>query len=441
MLKPKLTNRRDFIRLSAMGAASAAILAACAPAATPTAAPAAKPTEAPKPAATTAAAKPTEAPKPAATTAAPKPAEAAKPTAASAAKPTMKVPTFPLTLGFVGPITGELKTFGESTKNGFEMAVAEANAAGAKITTKIADDKADPTESANAVTKFITQDKVHALVGSVTSKATIADAEIANANKIPLISPTATNPQVTVVDGKRKEYVFRACYLDDFQGAAIAKLALETVKAKKAAVMFDVSNDYTKGLAEYFRDAFKKGGGEVAVFESYGEKDVDFSAILTKVAAANPDVLVLTDYYNKVSLIAKQAREKGIKATMVGGDGWDSAELDFKVTDGSYFTNHYSPDEQRPEVQDWVTKYREKHKGIPDALATLAYDATKVLIAAAAEAGAADPAKIREALQNTKDYPGVSGKITFDQNGNPVKDLAVIKIENAKPKFVSWLRP
>ena len=347
-----------------------------------------------------------------------------------------------LKLGFVGPMTGDVKTFGESTKNGFDLAVSEWQAKGVKIDTVYADDKNDPTESSNAVTKLINQDKVNIIIGSVSSKCTIPDAAIANSSKVVLISPTSTNPKVTVGDdGKVIDYAFRACFIDPFQGTVMAKFAHDNLKAKTAAVLYDNSNDYTKGLAQFFKDSFTKLGGEVSVFESYGKDDTDFSAVLTKVAAANPDFLFIPDYYNKVNLIAKQAREKGVKAIMGGGDGWDSSDLDTTATEGGYFSNHYSPQDTRPEVVEWVKKYKAKYGSEPDALATLAYDATNLAITAAQEAKSNDPTKIKDALAAIKDFKGVSGNLTFDQNHNPVKSAAIIQIKNGKQQFVTTVNP
>jgi len=347
-----------------------------------------------------------------------------------------------LKLGFVGPMTGDVKTFGESTKNGFDLAVSEWQAKGVKIDTVYADDKNDPTESSNAVTKLINQDKVNIIVGSVSSKCTIPDAAIANSSKVVLISPTSTNPKVTVGDdGKVIDYAFRACFIDPFQGTVMAKFAHDNLKAKTAAVLYDNSNDYTKGLAQFFKDSFTQLGGEVSVFESYGKDDTDFSAVLTKVAAANPDFLFIPDYYNKVNLIAKQAREKGVKAIMGGGDGWDSSDLDTTATEGGYFSNHYSPQDTRPEVVEWVKKYKAKYGSEPDALATLAYDATNLAITAAQEAKSNDPTKIKDALAAIKDFKGVSGNLTFDQNHNPVKSAAIIQIKNGKQQFVTTVNP
>ncbi len=390
------------------------------------------------------------APAPAATSAPAKAAEPTKPAAAAApagtSAPAAAAPAsgnkVSVKIGLSTPLSGDVKTFGESTKNAFDLAVAEANAAGkVAVTTAVVDDKGDPTEGVNGVTKLINQDKIQALVGSVTSKVTIPVSETAQAAKIPMITSTSTNPKVTVDGGKRKDFIFRACFIDPFQGTVMAKFAGTTLKAKTAAVVYDVSNDYTKGLAEFFRDSFEKAGGKVVQFDSYGKDDVDFSAILTKTASLTPDVLFLPDYYNKVNLLAKQAREKGVKATLLGGDGWDSPELDTKATEGGYFSNHYSPEDTRPEVQDWVKKYQAKYNTVPDALATLGYDATNLMINAIVTAGSTDATKIRDAMAATKGFKAVSGSISFDQNGDPVKSAAVIQIKDGKQKFAEAVNP
>src|SRR5512139_1684758 len=351
-------------------------------------------------------------------------------------------------IGLVTPLSGDVKTFGESVRNSFLIAVEEANAkggvAGMKITGVIQDDKNDATEAANVANLLVNQHRVKAIVGSVTSKATIPISDIIQAGKIPTISPTATNPKVTVADGKRKDYMFRACFIDPFQGAVLAKFAQDTLMKKSAAVLFDASNDYSKGIAEVFRDAFRKQGGSVAAFESYGKDDVDFSALLTKVKSSGADVLFLPDYYNKVGLIAKQAQERGLKIQLIGPDGWDSPDL-VKIAgsaiEGGYFSNHYSPDDRRPEVVAWVKKYREKHGQVPDALGTLAYDGTKLLLEAIRKAGSDDPRQIRDALASIRDFHGVTGKSTLDRNGDSVKSAAIVKIEGARQKFVKMVNP
>ncbi|MEW6547110.1 MAG: ABC transporter substrate-binding protein [Bacillota bacterium] len=356
----------------------------------------------------------------------------------SAQQPQEKV----IRIGMIAPLTGDVKTFGESTKNGFLLALEEAGnqVAGFKIEPVMGDDRNDPTEAVNVATKLCTQDKVKAIVGSVASKCSIPVSEVCEANKVVQISPTSTNPRVTVDLGRRKTYVFRACFIDPFQGTVGAKFALDNLKAKTAAVLYDQGNDYVIGLASYFRDAFKAGGGEIVAWEAYTKDDVDFSAVLTKIAKLKPDILYLPDYYNMVSLIGKQARQKGIKAVFLGGDGWDSSDLDFETMEGGYFTNHYSPEDPRPEVKAWVEKYQKKYGSTPDALATLAYDATVLLLKAIEKAGSDDPTKIRDALQSLE-MDTVSGRISFDKDGNPVKPAVILQISGGKQKYVATVRP
>jgi branched-chain amino acid transport system substrate-binding protein len=351
-------------------------------------------------------------------------------------------------IGLITPLSGDVKTYGESVRNSFRIAVEEANvrggAAGMKIVPVIVDDRNDPTEAANAANLLVNQHRVKAIVGAVTSKAAIPVSDIIQAAKIPTITPTATNPKVTVADGKRKDYMFRACFIDPFQGAVMAKFCRETLKKRNAAILYDASNDYSKGIAEVFRDTFRKQGGQVAAFESYGKDDVDFSALLTKVKASGADVLFLPDYYNKVGLIAKQVQEKGLKVQLVGPDGWDSPDL-VKIAgaaiEGGYFSNHYSPDDKRPEVAAWVGKYKERHGQVPDALGTLAYDATNLLLEAIRKAGGDDPKRIREALASIKDFQGVTGKATLDRNGDSIKSAAILRIEGGRQTFVVMVNP
>ncbi|MCL6477807.1 MAG: ABC transporter substrate-binding protein [Peptococcaceae bacterium] len=346
-------------------------------------------------------------------------------------------------IGVLAPLTGDVKTFGESTINGARLAVENAGgkAGDFKIDLVTADDRNDPTEAVNVATKLINQDKVAAIVGSVTSKTTIPVSKLANDSKVVMITGTATNEKVTVDEGKRKEFIFRACFIDPFQGKVAAKFALENLKKKTAAVLYDQSNDYTIGLANNFKENFTKGGGQITDFLAYGKDDVDFSAVLTNIAKKNPDILYLPDYYQKVSLIGKQAREKGIKAVFVGGDGWDSSDLDYKTMEGGYFTNHYSADDPSPEVKKFVEQYKTKYGKTPDALAALAYDATSLLLNAIKTANSKDPAAIQKAMQATKDFQTVSGKITFDNDGNPIKAATILQIKDGKQAFVATVAP
>ncbi len=352
-------------------------------------------------------------------------------------------------IGLVAPLTGDVKTFGESTRNGFMLAIEEVNAAGGingkQIKTFIQDDKNDPTEAQNAGSKLINQDGVKLIIGSVSSKCSIPLSEVCQDASVVMITPTSTNPKVTIrEDGSRKDFVFRACFIDPFQGMVAAKFALENLKAKSTAILYDVGNDYVKGLAEFYRDNFIQGGGEVLVYESYQKDDTDFSALLTKVKQANPDILYIPDYYNKVGLIAKKAREIGVKSILMGGDGWDSPEMlniggDAIV--GGYFTNHYSPADPRPEVQNWVNKYRTKYGSTPDALATLAYDATLLLLEAIKRANSDNPVKIKEALQSIKDFKSVSGNISLDEYGNPIKSAVILKYTKTGQEYVATVNP
>ncbi|MFZ5651023.1 MAG: ABC transporter substrate-binding protein [Bacillota bacterium] len=346
-------------------------------------------------------------------------------------------------IGIIAPLTGDVKTFGESTINGAKMAIDKfgGKVGEYKIEVVTADDRNDATEAVNVATKLISQDKVNAIVGSVTSKTTIPISKMANESKVILVTGTATNEKVTVEDGKRKEYIFRACFIDPFQGKVAAKFALENLKKKKAAVLYDQGNDYTIGLANNFKQSFTAGGGEVTDFLAYSQTDVDFSAVLTNIAKKNPDILYLPDYYQKVSLIGKQAREKNIKAVFLGGDGWDSKDLDYKTMEGSYFTNHYSPDDPSPAVKEFVSAYKAKHGSTPDALAALAYDAATLLMNAIKTANTKDPVKIKEAMQNTKDFQVVSGKVTYDKDGNPIKSATILQVKDGKQAFVATVAP
>ncbi|HOV79451.1 MAG TPA: ABC transporter substrate-binding protein [Bacillota bacterium] len=347
-------------------------------------------------------------------------------------------------VGLSAPLTGDVQSYGEYTKNGFLLALEEAGykAGDYKIEHVIVDDKNDPTEGTNVATKLISVDKVKAIIGPVTTKPAIPTSEIANNNKVIMISNTATNEKVTVADGKRKDFVFRACFIDPMQGTIGAKFALETLNAKRAAVLYDQSNDYTIGLANHFKDSFVKGGGEIVAFEAYSKDDKDFSAVLTNIAAKKPDLLYLPDYHQKVSIIGQQARQKNIDAIFMGGDGWDSPDLDFATMAGGYFTNHFSADDPRPEVKAFVEKYRAKYNTAPEFTAALAYDATKLLLNAIAKANSDDTTKIRDILKDTKDFPAISGKISFDQNGNPTKSVTILKVRaDKKYDFVTLVNP
>jgi branched-chain amino acid transport system substrate-binding protein len=342
-------------------------------------------------------------------------------------------------IGSVLPLTGGVAAFGQASKNGILLAQEELNKNGGidgkQVEIIFEDDEAKPASSANVTQKLINNDKVISIIGAVNSTCSIADGPIATQNKIPMITPVSTNPKVTTQGG---EYVFRACFIDPFQGKILSKFAIEDLKAKKAAVLYDVGNDYSKGLAEFFEEAFKEAGGDVVASETYNTGDSDFNAQLTKISALKPDVLILTDYYNTVGLIAKQARTAGIDAVLLGGDGWDSPDL-FSVggeaVEGGYFTNHYSPDDTAEQVAEFRTAYEEKYNEVPSSYAVLAYDAANILFDAIKKAGTTDGEKIKDALKNIE-YQAVTGKIKFDKDRNPIKGAVILKAEDGKQKFV-----
>jgi len=378
-------------------------------------------------------------------------AEAPKEEAPAAEAPKEEAPAGDLKVAILAPLSGPVPTFGVSTRDGALLAIEEWNAKGGvlgmKIVPIVEDSQCTPDPAVNAANKVIDQDGVHYIVGEVCSKASIPVSEIANAKGVVQISPTSTNPTVTVdQNGKVKDYIFRACFIDPFQGSVGAKFAMENLKAKTAFLMLDQANDYVKGLSEFFEKAFTEAGGTIVGKESYTATDTDFSAILAKVAEAKPDVVYLPDYYQVVNLATKQAKEKGITAPFMGGDGWDSSDLDLKATEGGFYTNHYSPEDPRPEVQNFVKSYGEKYKDdtgaakVPDALATLAYDATNLLIQAIADAGADDTAKVKDVMAKIK-FSGVSGTITYDENHNPVKSATILKVADGKVQFEAVVNP
>lgn len=353
-------------------------------------------------------------------------------------------------VGLLAPLSGQVPTFGLSTKEGVEMAVKEWNdkggVLGKKIELIVADSQCSADPAVNAANKVIDQDGVKFIIGEVCSSASIPVAEIVNQKGVLQISPTSTNPAVTVdSNGVTRPMTFRACFIDPFQGLVMAKFA-QGKGYKTAFILVDQGNDYVRGLAEAFEKSFTELGGQVLGIESYTATDTDFSAILTKVAESKAEVLYLPDYYNIVNLVGAQAKDKGVTAAMMGGDGWDSADLDVNAAEGGFYSNHYDPGDTRPIVQDWLKRYGETFKDdkgapkVPDALATLAYDAANLLFAAIEKAGTEDTAKVAEALAGIS-WEGVSGTITFDAQHNPIKSAAVIGVAGGNKAFVESVAP
>ncbi|MDX6575173.1 MAG: branched-chain amino acid transport system substrate-binding protein [Blastocatellia bacterium] len=336
-------------------------------------------------------------------------------------------------IGVFMSMTGDTANFGISSTNGIKMATDEVNAAGGingkQVELDVQDDRSDPSEAATIVTKFVTQDGVNAILGEVASSRSIAAAPIAQNAKIPMLTPSSTNPEVT----KKGDYIFRSCFIDPVQGAAIAQFAARTLNAKRAGIMVDRKNDYSTGLEKFISQTFTKLGGQMVVTQSYQAGDQDFNAQITSIKGANPDVIFVPGYYGDVALFAKQARDKGITVPLVGGDGWDAEQL-YKIggaaLNGSFFSNHYSPYDQDPQVQKFVNDYKARYNSIPDALAATAYDAARIMFDAIKRANSLDGKAIRDALAATKDFPGVTGKVTFNENRDAVKPIVMIEIKD-----------
>ncbi len=356
-----------------------------------------------------------------------------------------------LKIAILAPLSGPVPTFGVSTRDGALQAIDEWNAKGGvlgmKIVPVVEDSQCTPDPAVNAANKVINQDKVHYIIGEVCSSASIPVSDVVNKAKVVQISPTSTNPQVVRdANGNVKPYTFVACFNDDTQGRVMAQFASGDLKAKTAFIMYDQANDYVKGLAEYFEKYFTAAGGTILGKETYSGKDTDFSTILAKVAEAKPDVVVLPDYYPVVNLVTKQAKEKGITAPFIGGDGWDSPDLDATAASGGYFTNHYSPSEQRDIVQNFVKTYSGKYKDVkgnprlPDALAVLAYDAANILLQSIKDAGADDPTKVKDVMAKIQ-IEVVSGKITFDAFHTPIKPLFINAVKDGKVEFFKQIAP
>jgi branched-chain amino acid transport system substrate-binding protein len=332
-------------------------------------------------------------------------------------------------IGAIQPISGDISAFGTQSRDAINLAVEEINANGGvlgkPLKAIVEDDEGNPEKSLTALTKLATQDNVVGIIGALTSKCSLAINAEAQKRKLVMISPSSTNEKVTDAG----DFIFRSCFIDPFQGTVNAKFAFDSLKAKKAAVMFDNSNDYSKGLKDTFIAKFKELGGEVVAEEAYGKDDKDFNAQLTKIKGYEPDVLFIPDYYNKVALIAKQARNQGITATMLGGDGWEAiAKNAGDEIVGSYYSNHYTPGADDQEVAKFVEAYKAKYNVEPNALAALAYDATYILADAIARADSIDSAKIRDEVAKT-DKKFVTGQIKYDEKRNPVKSAVMIKLE------------
>ncbi|HXD32792.1 MAG TPA: ABC transporter substrate-binding protein [Pyrinomonadaceae bacterium] len=350
----------------------------------------------------------------------------------------------PILVGYYGDLSGRTSNFGQSAKKGVEMAIAEVNGSGGVLGRQIKlvaeDDEGRPERATTVVTKLIDQDKVIALLGETTSGNTLAAAPKAQTAKVPMISPAATNPAVTEVG----DYIFRVCFIDPFQGEVMAKFAANTLKAKTAAIMLDFNSPYSRGLTQYFEKSFTKLGGTVLDRQAYTQGDRDYKGQLTAIRSHNPDVIYVPGYYGEVGVIAKQAQQLGIKKPLLGGDGWDASqlwELGGDALDGDYISNHYSVDDPAPAIQKFVAAYKGRYEIVPDAVAALGYDAMMLLAESMKRAGTTSGPQLRDAIAQTKNYPGVTGTITIDEQRNAVKPAVVLKLLQQKYVYMETIQP
>jgi branched-chain amino acid transport system substrate-binding protein len=348
-------------------------------------------------------------------------------------------------IGYFGDLTGPTFNFGQSAINGVLMAASEVNQAGGingrQIDVVIEDDKGSPEEAARLTTKLIDQDKVVAIIAGGTSGNSRAAAPKAQASHIPLISPSSTDPAVT----QTGNYIFRACFVDTFQGEVMADFAVKTLKAQKAAILFDFNSPYSKGLTDYFKLSFARLGGSIVNEQTYTQGDADFKGQLSTIRSAEPDVIYIPGYYGDVALIAKQARMIGMTQPLLGGDGWDAPELwqlGGDALNGAYISTHYSVDDPSPAIQTFVDLYKQRYGNLlPDAHAALAYDAARLLFDAIARTESTAGDKLREALAQTKNFNGVTGVISMDADRNAVKPAVVLKLQDVKFIYQETIQP
>jgi branched-chain amino acid transport system substrate-binding protein len=349
-----------------------------------------------------------------------------------------------LLLGEVGSLTGTQATFGISSRNGFELALDEANAAGGvrgkKLALRVYDSQGRPEEAAQAATRLITQDRVLIILGETSSSCSMAMAEKAQPAHVPMISHAATNPAVT----EKGDYIFRVCFIDPFQGSVMARFARQELKLERVAQLRDSKNAYSVGLTQVFAREFTRLGGEVLATESYSEGDTDFRSQLTALKKLKPQAVYVPGYYTDVGLIARQAREQGLTVPLLGSDGWDSErlfELAGDALEGGYFTNPYALDDPSPRVQEFIARYKRRYGSVPDSTAVLAYDAARVAFAALARAPDLSGPALRDAIARTRDFPGVAGTITLDEHRNAVKSAVILKVSRGGTRFVKSIPP
>lgn len=348
-------------------------------------------------------------------------------------------------------MTGGSASYGISSKNAIELAFKEINEKGGingkQLELVVADNKSEAAEATNAMQKLVSQDNVVAVIGPNLSSSVIAASAINNSAKVLDIAPMATNPYVTVdqASGKTKDFNYRTCFIDPFQGTVMAKFATAELGVGNAAVLIDNSSDYAKGLAQFFKENFVKEGGAVTAEESYLQKDTDFKATLTKIKATNPDFLYVPGYYQEVGLIVKQARELGMNMPIAGGDGWDSAKMPeiagAAALNNTYFSSLYSPEDSSDINKNFVAAYEKAYGQKPDVFAALSYDSALLVAKAIKNAGSTEPAKISEAMAKINGFSGVSGSVTFDDKHNPVKSAVILEYKDGAQSLKTKINP
>jgi branched-chain amino acid transport system substrate-binding protein len=349
-----------------------------------------------------------------------------------------------IVIGHYGSMTGGTAHFGQDTDKAMRLLVQEANQAGGvqgrQLKLVTLDTRGDSAEAANAVSRLIDVEKVVAVIGEVASSLSLAGGRVAQRRKIPMISPSSTNPKVTEIG----DYIFRVCYIDPFQGRVMALFARNHLKIDKIAILRDVKNDYSIGLADAFKAALTGAGGSVVVEQSYSQGDTDFSAQLTAIKGSAAQAIFVPGYYSEVGAIARTAQRLGLKLPLLGGDGWDAPDL-VKIAgdalNGSYYANHFAPDVATPKAQKFVADFTARYGQPPTGLGALGYDAAAVLVDAMKRAKAIEPAAIRDALAETKGFETVTGQITFDASRNAQKGAVVLKIDGGKPKYEATVQP
>jgi branched-chain amino acid transport system substrate-binding protein len=346
-------------------------------------------------------------------------------------------------------LSGGVASYGQSIAEGLELATAEINKEGIdgkKIKLIKVDNKSEASEATSGAIKLTSQDQVAAIVGAATSTNSIAQVQIAQDNKVPVISPSGTSPEITFSKDKLNDYVFRTSFIDPFQGTVAANFAAKEIKAKSAAIYIDSSSDYSKGLAAAFKEQFEKNGGKIVAEEAYIAKDTDFRSTLTRLKSAKPDFIFLPGYYEEAGLIVKQARETGLDVPFMGGDGWDSPKLveiaGAKALNNTFITNHYSSGDPDKKIQNFVSAFKAKYKDkSPDAFNALGYDTGYFLADAIKRAGSADSEKIKEALEKTADLELVTGTFTLDEKHNPIKSATILEFKEGKQVFNTKINP